>query len=97
MPDDRERMGGPVPATDELRQRLHTRLTLPGPADAAASLHRGDDLDGARILVPVLDIRPYDRNPRRALNPRFDEIKASIRAVGLLTPFNVTRRPAETH
>lgn len=104
MPDDREQitglvpaMGLPTPATDELRQRLHTRLTLPGPADAAAGLQRGDDLDGARILVPVLDIRPYDRNPRRALNPRFDEIKASIRAVGLLTPFNVTRRPGETH
>lgn len=97
MPDDRERMGGPVPATEALRQRLHDRLTLPGPADAAAGLQRGDDLDGARILVPVPDIRPYDRNPRRALNPRYDEIKASIRAVGLLTPFNVTRRPGETH
>jgi chromosome partitioning related protein ParA len=67
---DRERMGGPVPATEALRQRLHDRLTLPGPADAAAGLQRGDDLDGARILVPVPDIRPYDRNPRRALNPR---------------------------
>ena len=104
MPDDREQitglvpaMGLPTPAMDELRQRLHTRLTLPGPADAAVGLQRGDDLDGARILVPVQDIRPYDRNPRRALNPRFDEIKASIRAVGLLTPFNVTRRPGETH
>jgi ParB family protein of integrating conjugative element (PFGI_1 class) len=104
MADDRERMGGqvpemglPTPATDDLRRRLHDRLTLPGPADAATGLQRGDDLDGARILVPVPDIRPYDRNPRRALNPRYDEIKASIRAVGLLTPFNVTRRPGEAH
>ncbi len=104
MPDEREQVTGPVPAmglatpaTDEIRQRLHTRLTLPGPVDAAAGLQRGDDLDGARILVPVLDIRPYDRNPRRALNPCYDEIKASIRAVGLLTPFNVTRRPGETY
>ena len=104
MSDDRDRTGGLVPAmglpalaTDDLRQRLHTRLIQPGPADAAAGLQRGDDLDGARILVPVLDIRPYDRNPRRALNPRFDEIKASIRAVGLLTPFNITRRPGEAH
>jgi ParB family protein of integrating conjugative element (PFGI_1 class) len=104
MSDDRAGTGGMVPAmglpasaTEDLCQRLHTRLTLPGPADAAAGLQRGDDLDGARILVPVLDIRPYDRNPRRALNPRFDEIKASIRAVGLLTPFNITRRPGEAH
>jgi hypothetical protein len=32
---------------------LQDRLTLPGPADAATGLQRGDDLDGARILVPV--------------------------------------------
>ncbi len=58
MSDDRDGIGGLVPAmglpasaTDDLRQRLHTRLTLPGPADAAAGLQRGDDLDGARILV----------------------------------------------
>jgi hypothetical protein len=87
--------GFPTPAT--LRQKLRDRLTLPGPEDAAAGLKRGDDLDGARILVPVLQIRPYDRNPRRAINPHFEEIKASIRAVGLLTPFNITRRPGEAH
>ena len=83
----------------EVRQRLklQDRLTLPGPADAAAGLKRGDDIDGARILVPVMRVRTYDRNPRRSINPKFDEIKESIRAVGLLTPFNITRRPDETH
>ncbi len=84
------------PAGDP-RQKMRDRLALPGPEDAAAGLKRGDDLDGARILVPVLQIRPYDRNPRRAINPHFEEIKASIRAVGLLTPFNITRRPGEAH
>jgi ParB family protein of integrating conjugative element (PFGI_1 class) len=87
-----------IPAS-EVRQRfkLQDRLTLPGPVDAAAGLKRGDDIDGARILVPVMQVRTYDRNPRRSLNPKFDEIKESIRAVGLLTPFNITRRPNETH
>jgi ParB family protein of integrating conjugative element (PFGI_1 class) len=86
-------------AASEVRQRLklQDRLTLPGPADAAAGLKRGDDIDGARILVPVMQVRTYDRNPRRTINPKFDEIKESIRAVGLLTPFNITRRPGEAH
>ncbi len=44
-------MGLPASATEDLRQRLHTRLTQPGPADAAAGLQRGDDLDGARGVV----------------------------------------------
>jgi ParB family protein of integrating conjugative element (PFGI_1 class) len=102
MSGDRGRMPGwamdsaAFPAGNSL-QKLRDRLTLPGPEDAAAGLKRGDDLDGARILVPVLQIRPYDRNPRRAINPHFEEIKASIRAVGLLTPFNITRRPGEAH
>ena len=99
MSGERGRMSGwamGTPAGDP-RQTLRDRLTLPGPEDAAVGLKRGDDLDGARILVPVLQIRPYDRNPRRAINPHFDEIKASIRAVGLLTPFNITRRPGEAH
>ena len=99
MSGERGRLSGwamGTPAGDP-RQTLRDRLTLPGPQDAAAGLKRGDDLDGARILVPVLQIRPYDRNPRRAINPHFEEIKASIRAVGLLTPFNITRRPGEAH
>jgi len=87
-----------IPAS-EVRQRikLQDRLTLPGPADAASGLKRGDDIDGARILVPVMQVQTYDRNPRRTINPKFDEIKESIRAVGLLTPFNITRRPGEAH
>lgn len=87
------------PSASEVRQRikLQDRLTLPGPADAATGLKRGDDIDGARILVPVMQVQTYDRNPRRTINPKFDEIKESIRAVGLLTPFNITRRPGEAH
>ena len=99
MSGERGRLSGwamGTPAGDP-RQTLRDRLTLSGPEDAAAGLKRGDDLDGARILVPVLQIRPYDRNPRRAINPHFEEIKTSIRAVGLLTPFNITRRPGEAH
>ena len=38
----------------------------------------------ARFLwLPVTEIRPYDRNPRRADNPETDRIQASIRADGM--------------
>ncbi|MCI4412232.1 MAG: ParB N-terminal domain-containing protein, partial [Thiotrichales bacterium] len=44
------------------------------------------------LRVPDLDF--YDRNPRREQNPRFDEIKASIRESGAATIiFEVTKRP----
>ena len=40
---------------------------------------------------------PYDRNPRRTINPRYDEIKVAIRAAGKLNnPLSVTRRPGAT-
>ncbi len=52
----------------------------------------------ARFLwLPVTGIRPYDRNPRRADNPEFDRIKASIRADGMDQPLVVTQRPGDEH
>ena len=52
----------------------------------------------ARLLwLPVTDIRPYDRNPRRADNPETDRIKASIRANGMDQPLVGTQRPGDSH
>jgi ParB family protein of integrating conjugative element (PFGI_1 class) len=48
-------------------------------------------------LLAIDQIVPYDRNPRRAINPRYDEIKAAIRAAGKLNNLlSVTRRPDST-
>jgi ParB family protein of integrating conjugative element (PFGI_1 class) len=47
----------------------------------------------------VLDVREialYDHNPRHSANPKFDVIKASIRAQGMDQPLVVTQRPGET-
>ncbi|MGH7965207.1 MAG: ParB family protein, partial [Candidatus Binatia bacterium] len=38
---------------------------------------------------------PYDENPRTTRNPKYDDIKESIRQRGLDTPPPVTRRPGE--
>jgi ParB family protein of integrating conjugative element (PFGI_1 class) len=49
-------------------------------------------------LLAIEQIVPYDRNPRRAINPRYDEIKAAIRAAGKLNNLlSVTRRPGDTY
>ncbi len=48
-------------------------------------------------LLTIDQIIPYDRNPRRAINPRYAEIKAAIRASGKLNNLlSVTRRPDST-
>lgn len=49
------------------------------------------------MVLALEQIKPYDRNPRRERNPRFDEIKESIQSQrGLNNPITVTKRPNET-
>ena len=49
------------------------------------------------MVLKINQIKPYDRNPRRALNDRYLDIKESIRAQkGLNIPLQVTRRPGES-
>ncbi|MHC8349813.1 ParB family protein [Pseudomonas sp. RT4P38] len=49
-------------------------------------------------MVMTLDrLKPYDLDPRVTRNPRYDEIKASIRHRGLEAPPAITRRPGEPH
>ena len=66
---------------------------LPGVADARAS----HDQFEHQIELTVDDIRPYENNPRRSANVKFDDIKESIRTGGLRSPLTVTQRPGETH
>lgn len=63
-------------------------LTLPDPV-----AHENE----CPITIGVNEVRTYEDNPRRARNPRFDEIKESIRSGGIRTPLTVTRRPGEDH
>lgn len=45
--------------------------------------------------VTLLELRPFDNNPRKTQNPKFEEIKESIRVRGLDFPPNITKRPNE--
>lgn len=44
-------------------------------------------------ILTLDQLRPYDRNPRRTRNFKYEDLKDSIRSIGLINPFTVTRRP----
>ena len=52
-----------------------------------------DPIVDTPMVVTLDQLRPYELDPRVTRNPRFDEIKASIRERGLDTPPAITRRP----
>ena len=56
-----------------------------------------DPIADTPMTVTLEQLLPYDLNPRVTRNPRYDEIKASIRERGLDTPPAITRRPGESH
>ncbi|MBL9048457.1 MAG: ParB N-terminal domain-containing protein, partial [Tabrizicola sp.] len=80
------------PSSEELQAQINLR----GPPSTAKDLRPGDEFDGSTVVLPIASIHPYDRNPRTSTNPKYHEIKASIRERGALkTPLTVTKRPTE--
>lgn len=76
--------------------QISAKLNQPGPT---LNIQRAERLPAPTTAQPMtltLDqLRPYDRNPRTQGNPKYDEIKASIRAVGLKQKLTVTQRPGD--
>jgi ParB family protein of integrating conjugative element (PFGI_1 class) len=64
-----------------------------GPHVAKAS----DPIADTAMVVTLDELRPYELNPRIVRNPRYDDIKASVRERGLEAPPAITRRPGEAH
>ncbi len=62
-----------------------------------AGLSTSDRVVGTMMTVPLDQIQPYDRNPRRQPNRAYELIKASIEARGFRGVLPITRRPGETH
>jgi ParB family protein of integrating conjugative element (PFGI_1 class) len=53
-----------------------------------------DPISTTQLVLKLSEVKPYDKNPRRERNPKYDEIKASIRNKKTLNNnLNVTRRP----
>ena len=83
---------------DERRRLVAESLRVRNPDSRAGDLPaQADPRQECQIELPVDAIRPYEHNPRRASNERFEDIKASVRANGIRTPLTVTRRPGEAH
>jgi len=71
-------------------------LLLEGNFGASRDLPTTDPLTTTQMILEIERIKPYDRNPRREINPRYHDIKESIRAQGgLNNPLTVTRRPGD--
>lgn len=64
---------------------------------ANAPLDLDDPVIDTPVIVTLDQLKPYDLNPRVTRNPKYEEIKASIRQRGLDAPPSITRRPGETH
>lgn len=78
---------------DMAAKLLADRFEHSGPVAEAAS----DPIADTPMMVTLDQLQPYELNPRVTRNPRYDEIKASIRERGLDAPPAITRRPGEPH
>ena len=85
-------------SVDERRRRVAASLRVGNPENNARDLPALlDPQTDRQIELTVDEVRPYESNPRRASNAKFDDIKESIRTSGLRNPLTVTRRPGESH
>lgn len=90
-------------SVDERRRLVAQSLQVGNPGNNSRDLPVGPEERSYReqfehqIELTVDDIRPYEHNPRRSVNVKFDDIKESIRTSGLRSPLTVTRRPGESH
>ncbi len=72
------------------------KLQQPGPALRTQPVDKlSAPLAEMAMQITLDQVRPYDKNPRTERNPKYDEIKASIREVGLKQPPPITQRPGD--
>ena len=65
---------------------------------SGAAMPPADPVTVSQMVLHIDQIDPYDRNPRREANPRYAEIRDSIRAQGgLNSALEITRRPGAEH
>lgn len=77
-------------------QDLKDRLLAPGFTAPPKVLEQlSDPISDTPMRLTLHDALPWHDNPRTTRNPKYDELKESIRHRGLDTPPPVTRRPGE--
>ncbi|QPO18809.1 MULTISPECIES: ParB family protein [Pseudomonas] len=79
-----------------LAQTMKEKLQLPAfESKSPTAARMSDPIVDTPMLLTLDETLPYDENPRTTRNPKYDEIKESIRNRGLDTPPPVTRKPGE--
>lgn len=79
-----------------LVQTMKEKLMQPAFEHKAPTAERlSDPVVDTPMLLSLDEVLPYDSNPRTTRNPKYAEIKESIRQRGLDTPPPVTRKPGE--
>lgn len=74
------------------REDVKARLRL---ADQPKAPMETEDPAGAQFILNVMQIRPYDKNPRQSAHEDFTTLKEGIREQGFNGAFPVTRRPGD--
>ena len=74
------------------REHVKARLAI---ADTPKAAMTAEDPAGAQFILNVMEILPYDKNPRQSVYEDFAELKEGIRLQGFQGAFPVTRRPGE--
>ncbi|MGP0172722.1 ParB family protein [Pseudomonas sp. NCHU5208] len=83
----------PVAKTSLRDKLLVGHFTTSSPQPSSLS----DPLEPVQMVLTLDQLRPYNLNPRVKKNEKYEEIKDSIRARGLDSPPQVSRRPGEEH
>lgn len=76
-------------------QDLKDRLLAPGFTAPPVLEQLSDPISDTPMVLTLDQVLPWHDNPRTTRNPKYDELKESIRHRGLDTPPPVTRRPGE--
>lgn len=76
-------------------QDLKDRLLAPGFTAPPVLDQLSDPISDTPMVLTLDQVLPWHDNPRTTRNPKYDELKESIRHRGLDTPPPVTRRPGE--
>ncbi|MBH4512986.1 ParB family protein [Pseudomonas aeruginosa] len=76
-------------------QDLKDRLLAPGFTAPPVLEQLSDPISDTPMVLTLDQVLPWHDTPRTTRNPKYDELKESIRHRGLDTPPPVTRRPGE--
>lgn len=81
---------------ERLKLEVSNSLNVPAP-NSESGLKHDTEVDDSWASLPVTAVHFYERNPRKANNEAYADLKESIRVNGILQPLTVTKRPGETH